>query len=346
MSGPMLAALAFTHIEVAISSLLLLFFALQSIPYKKCSYVALLLCLLVREDAGLHAAGWLGTLAFARLLSGEGWQKVKRSIPLVLACFAFSIVSLGIQRFGFPSEISQLERIYLGTPAGAHITLELMAARVPQFLTDYGYATWPMLMRLAAAVWKRSYVLAVGAVVPLPWVLISLIAVRPMGLSDYYSFPMLITISWPSIACHYVGSTLPVLRLGMPVASIVLYFFLGFSPNIDKRPWLLLGWPPSEAIGHYEEVLRDAVSQYDGRERLMLDGAAVSLIPREARLDQWTWQWALDNLPNPDALIYLPGGRDSEDTRRILAASGLRTECRLGNTPFVIAAVTRSPLCK
>jgi len=56
--GPVLAAIGFPHIELAIPALLLLFFALRFTGYRAGSYVALGLCLLVREEAIERVIAW------------------------------------------------------------------------------------------------------------------------------------------------------------------------------------------------------------------------------------------------------------------------------------------------
>jgi hypothetical protein len=53
--GPLLVNIGLPHIELAIPSLFLLFLALRSVGHRIGSFIALGLCLSVREDAGLHA---------------------------------------------------------------------------------------------------------------------------------------------------------------------------------------------------------------------------------------------------------------------------------------------------
>src|SRR5262249_42205654 len=74
LCGPMLAAISFPHVESAIPALLLLFFALHARGYALASYFILGICLLVREDAGLHAAAFMTLLAGAQWVSGAPRQ--------------------------------------------------------------------------------------------------------------------------------------------------------------------------------------------------------------------------------------------------------------------------------
>jgi hypothetical protein len=43
----------------------------------------------------------------------------------------------------------------------------------------------------------------------------------------------------------------------------------------------------------------------------MVDDAVASLVPEYLITDEWTNQWLVDRIPNPDVVIYKNGAWDS-----------------------------------
>ena len=176
----------------------------------------------------------------------------------------------------------------------------------------------------------------------MPWVIVSLLAVRDQSLWTYYSFPLIIAIAWPSIVHGANGARL---QLVLSVVSIVLFVACG-GDNLDKSPWRSLKMPDLGAVGTYESVLRNTVSRRAEFGRLMVDDAVVSLIPEAVALNEWVLQWEVDRLPNPDVVIYLPDARFRVETDKAINASGLLHRCALPGTPFVMASRVATGYCK
>ena len=78
----------------------------------------------------------------------------------------------------------------------------------------------------------------------------------------------------------------------------------------------------------------------------MVDDAVASLVPESLILDEWAYQWAVNQLPNPDVVIYKDGAWDSANTMRVIKASGLTQRCRIDNTPFLIASREGTTYCR
>lgn len=340
LCGPMLAAIGFPHVETAIPALLLLFFALHARGHVLAAFMALGLCLLVREDAGLHAAAFLTLLAAARWISGYPRQESLRCLAVALVCVAWSIAVLIFQATWSPGGPTRVETMYLGTPIGAHLSLKLVSARAALFLTGWGYAVWPVVGLFAVAAWRRDALLLAGALAPMPWILLSLLAVKDIGLTSYYSFPIIISIAWPTMAMP--GRPFAVRLQLVLAAGSALLFALAGGPNHDKAPWRL--FTPSEfgAMGRYEAVLREVVGQRAALGRVMLDDAALSLIPEAALVGEWTLLRAASEYPYPDIVIHMPGSPGEGEGGKVIEGAGLAHHCRIGGTPFVISS--RSPL--
>jgi hypothetical protein len=344
LCGPMLAAIGFPHIEMAIPGLLLLFFALRTHGRAAAAYVALGLCLLVREDAGLHAAAFLTMLACAQWISGRGRHKALHNLGIALACTIYSVAAVAFQMTWAPGDAMQLEDIYLGRPVGAHLSWQLISARAAMFLTGWGYAVWPVIVLLAVALWRRNVLLLAGALAPIPWILLSLLAVKENGLMAYYSFPLIIAIAWPTIAMP-LSSFAVKLQLALASGSVLLFVLAG-GPNHDRAPWRLFVLPDLGAVGRYEAALRGVVGRRHDLGRIMLDDAAVSLVPEALGLGEWALLWSASRLPDPDVVIHRPSGSGEFEARKVIEAAGLRHQCRIDGTPFVIFSRTGTSICR
>lgn len=342
--GPMLAAIGFPHVEMAIPALLVLFFALRTGGRRLAAWLALALCLSIREDAGLHASSFLILLVFGQWLSGAPREAMRSNLLAIVICLAYSIFALALQHVGYPSQVSSLTRVFLGDPVGAHVNWQLVAERGPRFLIDWGYAVWPPLILMAVALWRRSLVLLAGALAPGPWVVLVLLSVSNVTLGAYYASLIVVTIAWPTMV-RPRDPFATCLQLLLAVVSIVLFATMG-GPNADRAPWRTFVFSDWSAVGRYETVLRDAVGRRGEFGRLMLDDAVTSLIPEAAGLNEWTLQWAVDRLPNPDVVIYRQDGRYWGDTAKVIAASGLTHTCRIAGTPFMVASRSGTSLCR
>jgi len=344
--GPVLSTIGFPHTELAIPALFLLFLALRSVGYRASSYIALGLCLLVREDAGLHAVAVLTLLAAAQWASGESRAAVRENVLIAIICVAYSFSWLAFQNLFYPAPVSYLKKVYFGNPIGSHLSWELVLHRVPVFFIDKAYVTWPLIFLLAVAAWKRNAIIAVGPASVLPWMLLSFLAasIDAGGLTSHYSYPIIIAIAWPSIAFSMNRARIS-LQLCTSILSIVLFVSLG-RWNHDNAPWRGLGVPNFGAIGTYETALRNAISGRKEFGRLMVDDAVASLVPESLILDEWAYQWAVNQLPNPDVVIYKDGAWDSANTMRVIKASGLTQRCRIDNTPFLIASREGTTYCR
>ena len=336
--GPILSTIGFPHVEIAIPALLLLFLALRSTGYRKSSFVALGFCLLIREDAGLHAGAVLILLALAQRVSGGSWQSVRENALIACICLAYSFSALAFQHFFYPTSLSSLKRVYLGDPIWSHLSWPLLRQRVIVLLTAKAYATWPWIFVLLAAAWKRSVILAVGPIAVLPWLLMSLLAVNGVAgeLMSYYSFPVVIAISWPSIAFAMNKASIS-LQLSTSVLSIALFVLLG-GGNHDNAPWRGLGVPNFGAIGTYETALRSVINGRKKFGRLMVDDAVASLVLEALNVDEWQYPFVADGLLNPDVVIYKDGAFDTPHTMRVIEASGLTNRCQIPKMPFFIAS--------
>jgi hypothetical protein len=332
LCGPVLSAVPFPHVELAIPAFFLLFLALRSHGYRTSGFVALGLCLLVREDAGLHAGGVLILWCLAQLMTGTPREIARENLVVALLCFTYSFSVLIFKHLYYPLPISPLEWGYLGHPIGAHLNWPLVLGRVGFLLTERAYIVWPWLLILLIAAWRRNIALAVGPLAVVPWFLLSLLAVTPgpAMLWRYYAFPFIIALAWPSIICATGQGALRVQFL-TSILSIGLFIAVG-----DWSGWDL-HVPNFSVMGSYEAELRKVISEQRRLGRIMVDDAVVSLVPDALEADEWTFQWSIVPLQNPDAVVYRENAYDAANTERIVQESGLTQATRILNTPFLVA---------
>lgn len=304
--GPVLSAVPFPHVELAIPAFFLLFLALHLHGYRIAAFVALGFCLLVREDAGLHAGGALILLSLAQLVTGTRHQIARENLLVGVVCFAYSFSVLAFQRLYYPLPISPLSWGYLGHPIGAHLNWPLVLGRAHFLLTAKAYLTWPLLLILVSAAWRRSIVLAVGPLAVLPWILLSLLAASPAAamLWRYYAFPLIIAIAWPSIV-FAMGKGPLRLQVQTSVLSIALFIAHGDWSGWEKPD---LHVPRFSVMGSYEPELRKVVGEQRRLGRIMVDDAVASLIPDAFKADEWTYQWSIVHLQNATFTLALEGG--------------------------------------
>jgi hypothetical protein len=182
------------------------------------------------------------------------------------------------------------------------------------------------------AAWLRNIVLAIGPLAVFPWILLSLLAAMPAPamLDGYYAFPLIIALAWPSIAFSMGQGPLG-LQIQTSVLSIALFIAVG-----DWSGWDLQV-PSFSVMGRYEAALRVVISGQRRLGTIMVDDAVASLVPDSLKADEWTFQWSINHIQNPDAVVYRQNAYDAANTTRIIQESGLTQTTRIANTPFLLS---------
>lgn len=334
--GPVMATIGYPHIELAIPVFFLLSLVCWLREWRVAAGVALALCLLVREDAGLHAGATLICLGLAQWLTQAPGSRTRLTLVAAVVCLGYSLTVIGFQHLFYPVPIGRLFQVYLGVPIGSHLSVDLVVRRGLLFLVDKSYVVWPLALILSVAAYTRNVILAVGPLSVLPWVALSLLAAEDVAaFTSFYSFPTLIGIAWPCIA-FAMGRAARSLQLIVSAFSIGLFVLFG-AGNHDDRPWRKVNWPNLAGIGSYEDKLIAAIGHKNRFGRLMVDNAVASLVPNFLTVNEWAYQWAVDSLPNPDMVIYQRHAWDWKETEQVIRAAGLDKSCAIAGTPFVIA---------
>ncbi|MCW2317033.1 hypothetical protein M2322_002587 [Rhodoblastus acidophilus] len=334
-NGPMLAALGFPHIEIAIPALSILFFYGARKGNWVLATIAFVLCLSIREDAGLHIGAVLLLLTSVNFLLAKDRADARRLLAYGVIAVLYSIAVIAIQTIYFPPETSNLSRIYLGSPPFAHVDAAFVLSQARIFLMAKGYVVLPVLVLIVWALKTRDWRLLVAPLSVTPWLTLQALAVSPGAshLSDYYGFPAILALCWPTLA--------PVrprvwLQAFVSAGSILLFVTVGAFDK-DMKPWAHFGPPPFAAIGRYEAVLRTEVAAARCHGRIMVDDAVAALIPERLNRAEWLHQLFVDGLRSPDAIIYMTNAYDSALTDKAIAVAGLTSRRNIVGTPFVVA---------
>ena len=202
LNGITISIIHYPHYEIAIPALIALFFSLWIHNNKLFAFLTLILCLTVREDAGLHIFGLMFTIGFY-FLCVRDFEKSKIYFKFSLFCLFYSIITIIIQKTYFVSD-SALARIYTGNPPYDHINFQFILERIKYYATDLYFIFIPLLTIIIFSIIKRLWLLLLGCFTVLPWILFSIIAIADQAgkLTLYYSFPLMIIFFWPLIFFH------------------------------------------------------------------------------------------------------------------------------------------------
>jgi hypothetical protein len=208
-SGPVIAALGYPHYEIGIPCLFVVFVSMHFLGWSRAKWVALLLGLLIREDAGMHYAAYLAVIGAYQWLSGtEAMPKRIWRRALVLSV-AVSVAILLIQRRFFPLGASMFEKSFIGDPPFAQLGAAEMARRLAAVYQSARHLYIPMAVIAAAALVWRAPAFLLGYVACVPWIVLNVfLGLTPASetLSLYYGFPLLAGLVWPLLAPHWMAS--------------------------------------------------------------------------------------------------------------------------------------------
>jgi hypothetical protein len=349
-SGPALALIGFPHFEIAIPALLLLFLFLLRANHLRSALVILGLSLLIREDAGFHGGTLLALLALSSWHSGKPIDETRTMARAAALCFVYSAAVFVLQSLFYRGEFNYFLHVYVGTPFLSHVTGPFILDRLATFAIDKSYVTWPALLVLGTALWRRELSLAIGPVAILPWLALHFLALSSDAgsLNNYYAFPTILAIAWPCTN-YYLGTNrsdadwwaASVLQIGTSGLSILLFAVMA-SGNHDNAPWRRLEPPPVAEIGTYEKALKAIIHHRETLGTLLLDDAVVSLVPNDVG-HEWVHMWVANRaaygpnlIPCPATLIHQQGAFDSARSQQVARDCDLSLAYRVSGTPFVI----------
>ena len=194
LCGTMRSTAGYPHIEIlyvapAVAALLLMFHRKM-----RWAWLAFMVTLFVREDAGLHMACILGAYLFLAAIAERGVPARTRDLtPFLLAGLAYPALVLTAQTRLLPIH-SNFARIYSGTPPYAHLTKALLEHRAQSLIHDQPHVLLLLASCLVPFILRPRWTALTGIVAAIPWFLVSVTAIAETAgtLSLYYAFPFLV----------------------------------------------------------------------------------------------------------------------------------------------------------
>ena len=346
LSGPVLAATGFPHPEIAMPALILMALGLWLRGRTGWALAVLAAALVVREDAGLHAALVFAVAALWRLCGAArrpGWW---RPAAVAGGCAGAAVAMMAVQQIGFPRD-DALTRMYLGEPALAHVDGAFLRERARTWLTRRWDVLGPLLVLLGWALAARRLAPALGVFAVLPWLAVSFVAVAdgPGRLSDYYAFPLLIAVAWPLVAAvlenRWVWPAAGVQALVLAL-SIGLYPLAGPAVKVP-RPWDGFGFAYAQTYGPTQRFMAAHRAHPAAPGFLLMGDGAASLMPELVGHATWLYpgQPASD-IRRYDSVFVYDTPRACAELAAFLDAKESVHLRRIAGTRIVMAS-TRAP---
>jgi hypothetical protein len=185
----------YPHIEVLYVPLAALALMLIFHRHKLWAWAAFMLCLFVREDAGLEMALILGAYLFLAAIAERRWlpQRTLDLLPFIGMGLLYPATVLFAQTAFLPIQ-SNFARIYSGTPAYAHLNADFLVHRWEVLTTDRLWVLAILGASLVAFIARPRLIALTGILAAVPWFLVSFTAYSDTAgtFSLYYAFPFLV----------------------------------------------------------------------------------------------------------------------------------------------------------
>lgn len=330
------------HPEIAGATFAILFLVLWTRRCYVWAIAPFLLCLLVREDMGFHLVGILGlVLLVLWRKQPRFWQKPfgRWTLGFTFMAFCYGVGAIALQKYFFPSGDDALARVYLGEPAFAHVSQGFLQQRFIDQIQTLHYLYLPAIATLGLALyprWRPS--LLIGFLAYLPWYLLHSLAITGNAgiLSNYYTFPYIISLAWPLI---WPWSITPkpntqIKRWGIRVfITGILLSILGTALSSNVQTLNLSHFKRGADIAAFDAVTT-AVAAQDDWGRVYVDESIAVLLPREFESDAWLTTADHDNLQPADNLLYCEPSAKPEGLEAILRSQSFTAQYRLKGTPL------------
>jgi hypothetical protein len=241
MSAPALESVTYPHLEFLYFPTTALFcYAMLSQSYLFI-FVALLLVVATREDAGFHlAAPFLLTFALVTALDKVKWLQrwplerfsVRQFVYFCALPVIFATASLIVPGF-FVEKLPLLVNEYFGHPFYGHLSWSALNHQASFVFTRLSYVWLPMLMLFCVAIASRSILLVAASLAYVPWLLFNLLAPQPGNklYFAYHAFPQFMMYLIPLVVASgtikFAGRRQD--AAGQPTISRVRRIFLYYS---------------------------------------------------------------------------------------------------------------------
>jgi len=320
LNGASLAAIGFPHFEPAIPAFILGFLTLRALGLNGPANCAFALCLLAREDGGLHMISVLMPVAAYRLWRTRSAASIRGELIYGAAALAYVLVAMAIQEH-WTAGGHAFRRVYVGTPPFANVTWALLLQRVQFFLDNRAYLYLPCLVSVAGALLLRNLLILAGFAAALPWLVLNLLAIdEPPGqLIAYYDFPFILAVCWPAVTVALGAgwgralAARPGAYLQLAVAGASIAGFLMGGALQDPSPWHgFRPLPQRISTERTDRLVRWIGETKPALGRVIAGDGVVALAPDRfdwAEWYQWNDTWSDARFAEADTLVYFRSER-------------------------------------
>jgi hypothetical protein len=319
-NGLALSIARYPHFEMFGAACLLFFFVALVLERRAIAIVSFALALVTREDAGLHAFGFLTVWLGINWLRGGGIGQNARLASFAVTGLTYSATVLLLQHCAFPGE-SSFARIYLGEPAFSQVSRKLLTLRAFGWMMMHSAVFLPAVAILAWAERIREPFIIAGYVACIPWALLHLIAASEHAgwMVGYYAYPFLVAIAWPLLAGATPNGPAPVetFKPAFQVLGLVGLTLLPFGQDYDpgkiSLPGAFLRAPSVDQQHRTDQAIDAIVAARQVLGRLAVDRSVAGLAPLSfARTEIAGWEEAPAN-----TVVFLEDGFDSQRLRML-----------------------------
>jgi hypothetical protein len=323
-NGLALSIERYPHFEIFGAAFLLLFFVALVLERRAIAIVSFALALATREDVGMHAFGFLTVWLGVNWLRGAGEKPISalnaRLAGFAVAGLTYSTVALLLQHWAFPGS-SSFVRIYLGEPALAHVSRNLLTMRVFAWIMIHSAVFLPAAAILVWAERTREPFIIAGYVACIPWALLHLIAVSDHAgwMVGYYTYPFLIALAWPLLAGvtpaghARVETFKPALQVLGLVGVTLLPLGQDYDPGKIPLPGAFVHAPSAEQQRKTDGAIDAIVTARPVLGRLVVDRSVAGLAP----LSFARTEVAGSEEAPTDTVVFLEDGFDSQRLRAL-----------------------------
>ncbi|MCP3931042.1 MAG: hypothetical protein GY705_18315 [Bacteroidetes bacterium] len=343
LNGITLATIGFPHSELAIPAFLLLFLYLY-VQKSNLLYlgIVLLLLLFIREDAGLHAFGLFAMICIHSFFTKDITQ-FKKSLLCASIFLIYAVTAIVFQKVFYNSGDNSLTRMFIGNPPFSHIDLPLILRRLSIYFHHREYIYLPLLISIIWALIKKDWLLLLGTVSVIPWLLFSFFAISdiPGILVSYYSFPLMIFLLWPSIS-GLISKTQQFrsyLYLQVIVCGLSAILLSGNQGLHDPYPLKNMGFTYLNYYSTTNKALESILINHKSLGNIIADDALRSFYVGE---DEITWKYkgnfSDSELENYDSILYFSNSNIPGTYQEISIKNGFSFIYRVENTMIRIAS--------
>jgi hypothetical protein len=342
-NGLALAIVRYPHFEILIVGCAILFAVALAQRRLGIAALCLTVALATREDAGFHLFGILAVLIALNRWYGVGWREQRAELAFAGIALAYAAAAVAVQ-LEVATGPSALVRIYLGSPAFAHLTLAEIAERLLGYTVFRAYVVLPAAIALWWAGRTRNPYILVGYVAVVPWALLQLTAYSQIAgtLSGYYAYPFMIAAFWPLVGVLFerrrrgAGTpAVPILAFSAMIAASFVAIGEQYNPGRFDLARGFLEPPPASRQEATDRAVAALARSKPLLGHVLVDGSVLALMPDAFR---WTESVQGRGPARPDAVVYFADGYEAPVARRIAAASDLGRHYRVPGTAIRLDA--------